>query len=288
MMPRYDEIVVRASVRSATTEGEPENETLVEENDDTELDAIDAEPAQEGLRKLWKKTKLWFTDGNKTAVEKIHANVAFLGEEATDADIAAAAEKIMVSFPKEADIQFMNAVSVEVLAASDVALKRVAKEASYLTVYKQAPSAAFHVPDCEVVAKILKKVGIEITYRFDDDYLAVANYKDYNKKFGPQKPVQLSKIGIRSMKDVQTLVKLVDDTDRFMANFYKGGRERHIAKQLPLFPKGLKISKPDEELARMNRLRVLAFSNASLEGLETLNEVLYMVRHITEKLRSKV
>lgn len=285
------DIDVRVVHRKVAKETEGES-IPQEEGDDINPDIIseDTEVATEGLGKLWKKFKIWFTEGNKNAVENIDTYFKFITEECTDADVAEVCKNLKVSGPDKKGITLINNTAITVLDLYGKEFSRIQKTGSFLNAYKHDSDKGFSIPECSQFISAWKPIGVELSFHYDYKFLAILNFKEYNKRYdydGPEK--SFVKQGIASIKDLEELVNLIHNTDKFMKNFYSSVAKQMVnTSEFPDYPKGLTLTKSEHELSKMNFIRALGIRNASVEAFDITTEMLGNVYHVFKRIKSAI
>jgi len=272
---------------------ETEGESIPqEEGDDLDPNVIseDTEIATESLGKLWKKFKIWFTEGNKNAVENIDTYFKFITDEYTDADVAAACKKLAVSGPDKKGIILLNNTAINIIDLYGKEFSRIQKTGSFLNAYKHPTDKGFDIPECKQFVAAWKPVGVDLSFHYDYKFLAVLSFKEYNKRYDYDTPEKsFVKQGISSIKDLEELVKLIHTTDKFMKNFYSSVAKQMVnTSEFPDYPKGLTLTKSEHELAKMNFIRALGIRNASVEAFDIATEMLGNVHRILKKIKSAI
>lgn len=282
------------SIHVGTVKKIEKADAVPDEGEDIELESESVEGddevvGTEGLGKLWKKFKLWFTEGNRTAVENINTYYDFIVREGDEASIAKLCSEIKLDIWSKQEFIFLNGLALKILDFYGKEFMRIQKTGCFLNAYKHSVDKGFRIPECLQLISLWKPAGVEVVMDYEYEYLTIMNYKEFNKKYSGSHSKTLTKLGIAGIKDLANLVDLINNTNKFMNTFWSSTAKNMVnTKSFPMGPKGLTLSKAEYQLAHMNYYRALAIRNGSTDAFDLANDVLSMVKPIFTKLKSKI
>lgn len=264
---------------------------LQEEGTDVDPEILDdeTEVATESFGKVWKKFKIWFTEGNRSAVENIHVLFDFINEHAKDEDVARVCEGIRMEIPTKKELIQLNNTMLKILTAYGNEFTRIQKSGNFLKAYNSPADKGFDIPECTQFVGMWKTVGVDAIFDYGYKFLVILDYKEFNKKYMSDISRKLTKLEIKSIADLKELVNLIDSTDKFMNHFYGTVAKGMInTDRFPLAPKGLTMSRTEDDLARMNFFRALAIRNCSVDSFDIAHFVLSTIHQIFKKIKSDI
>ncbi len=286
-MYRFEEVSISVSARRTKNPDVSEGE--VEEGLPEEEEVLDPVVATENFGKLWKKFKIWFTDNNRNSVEKIHTYFGFIQEEGDAESIKKACDSVKLDFPTKKEILLLNATCIKILDVYAKEFTRIQKTGCFLKAFNQPSSKGLNIPECLQFIELWKAIGVKLSFDYESRYLIQFDFREYNKKFIDVNERLLSKLGISTLADLEELTKMVDRTDQYIKTWYSTtNKQMANLNKFPMGPEGLTLSKTEFETARTNYLRAVAIRNGAVDTFDILDEILYFVRNILDKVKSKI
>ena len=253
-------------------------------------DLTDLVPADTHLdfSKTWKKFVLWWTSSNKSYMENIHDHYDFIMEYADDELINQIARSVYVKGPLRTDFGILIKTIPTIIDALYTTTDKCFKSGTFLTLFDADVNLGFNIPECTQFVPLWKKLGVDLEFSFSYKYYANMNFKEYNKLYANQQDRQLFKLGYSNLKDIDSLVDTADSVLTHVTN--NNLRTEHMYKifGFPRCPKGLTLTKTEEELVGVNIQRFLAIYNSAYSALIIQREIVYFIDHWFMKIKSEI